>query len=449
MNILLVSANTFTEPYPVYPLGLDYVAGSIPGRHRVTVIDMNDTNGPQGLAAAVRTASPDLVGLSLRNIDNTDVTSSEGFIPGYGELMRAIRGATPSPVVLGGCAFTLFPDALLRELGAEYGIVGEGERFAALLEAIEGGSDPGTIPGIAIPGSPAAVPPPWDGPVRRRFDPGAAHIGYYLKRGGMLNLQSKRGCPHRCIYCTYPHIEGSGLRLFPPEEVAETALALQRAGARYLFVTDAVFNCHPDHSEAVAEAFIRSGLSIPWGAYFSPAAQRGGVFELMKRAGLTHVEFGTESLSDTMLHNYGKPFGVEEALRAHHDAVSAGLHVAHFMLLGGPGEDESTVDETLSVAEGLPRTVLFFFCGIRIYPNTRLHEIALGEGQIGRDDDLLYPLFYRSGRISHDRIIERVRERAGGRTNWVFAAGGETMNRALKKMHRRGHTGPLWEYLVQ
>jgi radical SAM superfamily enzyme YgiQ (UPF0313 family) len=449
MNILLVSANTFTEPYPVYPLGLDYVSGSAPDRHRVTVIDMNTLSGPEDLASAVREISPDLVGLSLRNIDNTDISGSEGFIPRYTALMEAIRGAAGSPVVLGGCGFTLFPDELLAALGADFGIVGEGERFAALLEALEEGSDPGAIPGIVTAGNRAAVPPPWGGPFRRRFEPGAAHVGYYLKRGGMLNLQSKRGCPYHCIYCTYPHIEGSDIRLFPPEEVAETALSLQRAGASYLFITDAVFNCHIEHCEAVAEAFIHRGLSIPWGAYFSPVAHRKGFFGLMKRAGLSHIEFGTESLSDAMLQSYGKPFRADQVMEVHRDAVTEGLHVAHFMLMGGPGESRATVEETLTAAERLAKSVLFFFCGIRIYPHTRLHEIAVGEGQIEREGDLLSPVFYRSGNITHERIMEMITERAGGRTNWIFAAGGENMNRALKKMYRRGHTGPLWEYLAQ
>jgi hypothetical protein len=41
MRVLLVSANTHTQPYPVYPLGLDYVAGAIAERHPVCIVEMH------------------------------------------------------------------------------------------------------------------------------------------------------------------------------------------------------------------------------------------------------------------------------------------------------------------------------------------------------------------------------------------------------------------------
>ena len=41
MKVLLISANTLTQPYPVYPLGLDYVAGAIANDHKVQIADMN------------------------------------------------------------------------------------------------------------------------------------------------------------------------------------------------------------------------------------------------------------------------------------------------------------------------------------------------------------------------------------------------------------------------
>ncbi len=41
MRILLVSPNTLTVPYPVYPLGLDYVAASVAPKHQVRIVDLN------------------------------------------------------------------------------------------------------------------------------------------------------------------------------------------------------------------------------------------------------------------------------------------------------------------------------------------------------------------------------------------------------------------------
>ena len=366
MKILLISANTVKSPYPVYPLGLDYVAGAVGEAHDVRVLDMNDPVDQASLGETLVYYAPDVVGLSLRNIDSSEQSDKDGFFGAYLQLMKTIRKHTKAPIVLGGSGFSLFPDELMEVLGADYGIVGEGERLPELLEAIEEGRtdffSPGILKaGILKKGATATTPPPWEKPFKRDFLRRKSYGAYYIKNGGMLNLQTKRGCNFRCIYCTYPHIEGRVLRFISPEEVADTAMRLQESGAKYLFITDSVFNSDYRHSIAVAEAFVRAGLSIPWGAFFAPTLPPEGYFKLLREAGLTHVEFGTESLSATMLKAYRKPFVPAHVEEAHRRAVNAGLHVAHYLLLGGPGENRSTVEETLSRLEDLNRSVFFFF----------------------------------------------------------------------------------------
>jgi radical SAM superfamily enzyme YgiQ (UPF0313 family) len=265
----------------------------------------------------------------------------------------------------------------------------------------------------------------------------------------MLNLQTQRGCPFRCVYCTYPHIEGRRPRFVPPEEVARTALRLQDSGAKYLFITDSAFNAVPEHARAVARAFREAELAIPWGAFFAPTAPPDGFYREMAEAGLTHVEFGTESLSDPVLKKYGKPFRSTDVPEAHRAAREAGLHVAHYFLLGGPGENRDTLEETLSRVDKLPKTVLFFFCGMRIYPHTPLYEIAAAEGQIDPGRSLLKPVFYQSPALSSEDIIRTVTERANGRPNWVIGSGGPEMETILSRMYARGFSGPLWEYLAR
>ena len=308
MKVLLVSANTLKEPYPVYPLGLDYVAAAIAGNHEVQIADMNALGGIESLGEAIRGFSPECVGLSLRNIDNQDVDDPTGFMGSYRELVQAIRARSNALLVLGGSGFTIHPEPFMDGLKPDYGVLGEGERLGLLLDALENRTDPSAIPGVVTPSVRKPFPGPWSRPFRRGFRRDRPHIDFYLRRGGMLNLQTKRGCRYRCIYCTYPHIEGRTLRLLPPEEVAETALQLQAAGAKYLFVTDSVFNSDFGHNIAVAQAFKRAGVSIPWGAYFMPVEPPPDYFRLMAEAGLTHCEFGTESLSDRVLSSYGKPF---------------------------------------------------------------------------------------------------------------------------------------------
>ncbi len=448
MKILLISPNTLAVPYPVYPIGLDYVAGAVADRHQVKIADMNILSW-DALARVLREFSPEIIGLSCRNIDNTEAGDPLFFVNGYQELVVWLRQHSEAVIVCGGSGFTIMPEEIFTVLGADYGIIGEGERFGLLVDALEDGEDTTNLPGVlsAARGR-GETPPPWNGSRTREFG-STANYRFYLEKGGMLNLQTKRGCSFRCIYCPYPHIEGRQHRLSEPAEVAQTALRLQEIGARYLFITDSAFNSDIEHSLAVARAFKSIGIKIPWGGFFAPVRLPADYFTVMKEAGLQHVEFGTESLSDSMLQSYRKPFRTGDVFAAHRQAREAGLHVAHYFLLGGPGESASTVTESLDNIENLNKTALFFFIGIRIYPRTALYDIALSEGKITAGMNMLEPVFYEADDIDREAIAALVTARAGKRINWIIGSGGARSAATVSKMHDRGYTGPLWEYLVR
>ena len=450
MKILLVSANTLKEPYPVYPLGLDHVAASIHARHQVLIEDLNVLPDADSLARRIHQFDPHLIGISLRNIDNTDTTDPIGFIGGYREVIKIIRQASRAPIVLGGSGFTLFPHRVLSELAADFGVIGEGERFNLLIDALEKNQNPSGLPGIILPDEKdVSFPAPWPGSRKPRPDQPVAHLEWYIDHGAMLNLQTKRGCPFRCIYCTYPLIEGRKLRLVAPEEAARTAMALETAGARYIYITDSSFNADVDHSLAVARAFKKAGVTIPWGAFFTPMHFPEGYFETLVEAGLKHVEFGTDTLSKSVLRSYCKPFTIKQVLTAHEAALTAGCHVAHYFLLGGPGETLSTLQETLDNIDKLRKTVLFFFCGMRVYPHTALFDHCLADGQLERSADLLAPFFYQTNALDEKTIMQQVSQKAAGRPNWLFGGGGDTTASIIRRMYAKGFSGPLWEYLAR
>ncbi len=448
MKVLLLSPNTLSAPYPVYPIGLDYVAGSLAEHHEVRTADMQ-TIDQEALAGILAGFAPQIIGIACRNVDNTDASDSRSFLSSYRELVAWLRKRSEAVIVCGGCGFTIMPEQILALLAADYGIIGEGERFGLLVDALENGRNPAELPGVLVAGGSAAPPPPWQGKLTRRFLPDAGHNRFYLHNGGILNLQSKRGCAFRCVYCPYPGIEGKAHRLTDPREVAQTALQLQEAGARYLFITDSAFNSDVEHSLAVARALRSAGVTIPWGAFFAPIKLPATYFDVMAASGCRHVEFGTESLSDAMLQSYRKPFQARDVLTAHRQACSAGLHVAHYFLLGGPGESESTVNATLKAIDRLDRAVFFFFIGIRIYPGTGLYDLALAEGKIDHQHDMLQPVFYKPDDMDRETIETVVSQRANDRSNWVIGSGGTRTAAAIRAMHRQGYTGPLWEYLLR
>ena len=121
----------------------------------------------------------------------------------------------------------------------------------------------------------------------------------------------------------------------------------------------------------------------------------------------------------------------------------------HYLLPGGPGETPATLAETLSNIDKLRNTVVFFFCGMRIYPHTALYRLAVAQGVISPAQDLLEPVFYRAQNLDEAAVLKQVQQAAGGRVNWVFGAGGEETEKILARLHRHGFAGPLWEFLIR
>jgi len=101
--------DTTIEPYPVYPLGMAVVASPRLGRHEVRQFDfLTEGESMDALGSALRAFDPDLVGISLRNVDNEDSFSGESgwYLDTARRLAGRVRDATSAPLVLGGGAFS-------------------------------------------------------------------------------------------------------------------------------------------------------------------------------------------------------------------------------------------------------------------------------------------------------------------------------------------------------
>lgn len=98
------------------------------------------------------------------------------------------------------------------------------------------------------------------------------------------------------------------------------------------FFTDSVFNIKNDFNRQFASALIEANLGVKSGAYFSPYQLHEEDFALFQEAGLTHVEFGTESLAEATLSCYGKSFQVKDVFRVAAACDRLGLYQARFLI---------------------------------------------------------------------------------------------------------------------
>lgn len=446
-RLLFLSANRCTNPYPVYPIGLSYLFSYLENRlpdFDIRIFDLNLYSNDQ-LISFLNEFRPEYLGVSFRNIDDVDSYSKTWFIQEYKGIIDIIKKTINTRIIIGGSAFSIFPRELFELFDPEFGIYGEGEEsLFRLLTCLENNADFSGIEGLVYRKDHSIMVNGRNDYIKSldlRFDKNLVH--YYWDKSGMMNVQTKRGCPYTCIYCTYPIIEGSKVRTLDTDKIIETLTELSiRKKIHYVFFTDSVFNISNQYNIELAEKMIRANLNIHWGAYFSPHKLDEKLLRLFKEAGLTHIEFGTESLSNATLRHYGKHFTVEEVIEISNICQKVNIYFAHFMILGGYGETEESINEGFENSKKIDDTVFFPYIGMRIYPGTRLHQLALEEGYISPDEDLLEPFYYIAKGINYSTLKERA-ERSGRR--WVFPD--EDVATVMNRMRKRQRKGSLWHHL--
>lgn len=350
-------------------------------------------DGEPGIRSAVKTFRPEIIGLSLRNIDGDEDMEPKSRLHGYKELIRCLREEISCPIVLGGSAYSLFPEAILRETRADFGIVGEGERlFCDLADRLAGG----LRPAARIHYNRRSLISDLPAPARD-----ARILGYYAAAAGIANIQTKRGCPLDCAYCDYPFLEGRHYRFRPPGEVAEELGMLRdKHGLRRFAFADAVFNDTEGRYWGIVEEIIRRKIKISWTAFFKPRAFTAREVGALKASGLRSAEWGTDCSTDQTLSRMGKDFTWKEVLACNRLFTAAGIDSLHRIILGGPGEDRKTLSKGVRNILGLKNCAVSTCAGVRIFPGTRIHELALKAGAVGADDELLEPRRYFSPLVS-------------------------------------------------
>jgi radical SAM superfamily enzyme YgiQ (UPF0313 family) len=277
------------------------------------------------------------------------------------------------------------------------GIQGEGEKaFPVLLDHLARGADLASVPGLYLPGrglqSARAFTKDLDElPLPDDHLLGAADAG---NQEMMIAVQTRRGCPMDCSYCSTATIEGRGLRKRSPEAVVEWIARRRGDGFKRFMFVDNTFNIPAPYAVRLCRQIAKAGLDISWACILYPGVGDENLIEAMAAAGCREVSLGFESGSDRMLASMNKRFDTETVREVSNMLARHGIRQIGFQLLGGPGETRESVMEGVAFVDSLPLDVVKVSIGIRIYPHTALARIAVDEGVIDPDDDLLQPRFY-------------------------------------------------------
>jgi len=417
MRVLLCQSylGSVTNEPLVLPIGLAYLASSIKEEHDVICWDPNVSSNPmKELSTLLETFDPDVVGVSFRNVDNVFSYNKRWYYPPFVSMVKTIREEKPDcKLVVGGAAFSIFSKEIMeRNPEIDFGVVSEGEySFERLLKNLDHPERAGNLvfrkdgrvvftPRSRLADFDDLAPPFYDA-----FD-----LAKYGKNTTAIGVQSKRGCGFGCIYCLHSFFMGEFCRLRSPRKVVDEIEELvNKHGVKAFNFVDSVFNSPLNHARKICREIKNRKLNIKWEACFRPDLVNADFVGEAVRAGCLLFDYSPDGASDGAMKALGKNLEVKDVEKTLALISKIGdAKVMYDFMYDLPYNNSEHVQGLIRL---LPRIMLkcreklrgLSLTKMRIFPHTKLYLIALQQGKISRETDLLYPTHYE---CSHPRSLE-------------------------------------------
>lgn len=387
---------------PAYPpLGLLTIGAILEkAGHVVKLIDMDAEDvGTETLIKAVSDGGFDIVGFS-------SVTPS---YPVALDIASAVKREFPAiTTILGGIHATVDPHSCAKESAFDFIVVGEGECTAVeLVDAVilKAGDFSG-VKGLVytkMDGSMVAtemrslVPDLDDLPfpamhllkdIDRYSPPDATSLP-------VMPIMVSRGCPGQCTYCQTKNIFGRRTRYRSPEKVMEYVRELHdRYGIRELHIIDDVFTANRrivmDFCRLLKAEPYKLHIALPNGVRADMISEE--ILQALKEAGLRAVGFGVETGSDRIAKIIRKGMTRGQVRKAFAMAKKVGLDTWGFFMIGLPGDDERSVQDTIDFAIELnPKFAKFLI--LKPFPGSEVFYQLNEKGLIDSFDYFMYGVY--------------------------------------------------------
>lgn len=423
MRVLLVATNQtdrFMDRMVVrpVPIGLAYLAASVDeSRHEMRVLDlMFADDGAADVEEAVKGFQPDVVGLSIRNLDNQSYFNPVSNLPAVRDIVDRIRSTGSAKTVCGGPAFSILPARCLEYVGADFGVVGDaGQAFSQLLQRLESEANYKDIPGLVHKEdgrtviSEGSFASSFD--VRPRLD--LLDMRKYNGSGFGVGVVTKLGQAYYPKEGDKTWFSGENWRIREVAEVIDEVKDIQaKFGIRKFFFISSGFNEPQDNARELCQAIIDAELGIRWNAGIRPAQFDSEIAGLMKQAGcsLALLNDGSADADDLTAR-------LDQLRETSIACKSAGLPHTLNMAFGLPGETEETVNEKLDFLREIRAAFVVLRIGNRLLPYSTLSRLAIEEGMIADEEELVEPRFYVDSAV-RDWLPDRLRQEAEANPRW-------------------------------
>ena len=410
MRILLINTNRNRYLSPA-PVGALLVAEQLSrDGHDVHFLDlMHDKKPRAALVAALENHRPDLICLSIRNVDNQMMAKLDRPLDEIAEFAALLK-TSGKPLLIGGTAVTTFPAQIRAKLGADYAFAGDDvEIFSRFVSSLERGEPDFDAPGLIAEKSGQLVQNPYSIRGYRDLRFGGyqrVNLKTYERKGYYAcGVVTHSGCPNGCSFCDAHRTFGRDYILRDPRMVLDELTELRRKhGARSIWLINSGINRPLAYGKELLAKIVEAKLGLSLGCIIEPGEFDGEMARLMKRAGCGGAMIFGTTLDDRVLERNQPFYRRDDIIEAAKLLRDVKLDFFLGQMFGAPGETLAGIRESMETAYRLKPAMMITGYGFRIGPDTPLREMALNEGVIADDDDLFTPHFYLPAGLTAGQI---------------------------------------------
>lgn len=387
------STNIRVMAYP--PLGIQTLAPILRQHgHRVRMFDTcHPQMKTQHILKAVEEQQPDVIGLSLLSSTTYPITK---------RLTNRIKTSVPGiPIILGGVFASLNAVQILKDCHS-IDCVGAGEGEELLPDYLENLDDPGAVAGLTWRNGDEIIsnerrpmiedldqfPYPDRNSLPIDFiEALPLDVPAVFSLDKFCTVQTSRGCPFNCIYCTIPAYSNCRWRFRSAENVLGEMQELNDMGFGSVYLTDDHFLLKSERIRDICNGIIDRRFTFQWACEGRVDSRAMDQFALMKKANCKVMAFGIEAGTQKILNRLGKKQTLDQIERAVDEAKNNGIERIHgFFIIGSPGETEKDIMQSFRFAARL-KIDTFNFDRLRAHRGTPLWKEYVESGRIDDERD--------------------------------------------------------------
>lgn len=198
-------------------------------------------------------------------------------------------------------------------------------------------------------------------------------------------VMESRGCPFRCIFCRSPIAWNRVFRTRSSDSIFKELEYLNKIGVKNILFHSDTFTVNKSVVVDLCKKIINSGLKIRWMCNSRVDTVDKETLDWMKKAGCEMIMYGIESGSQKVLDLSKKDITIAKIIETVKNTDEAGIKVWGYFIVGLPGENKETVEQTIQLAKSLPLTLANFAVAAP-YPGTEFQSLSVEKGWLKSDN---------------------------------------------------------------